>query len=339
MRARHRLSKLLLRHGHRLRRRAGLDRRARRLAARGSASTVAGDAGRRSTPTTRPCWRTAPAGTGSTTRSPRWPRDSEFTPIVRRLGCLRGISTLTGFALAVEIGDWNRFSGNSIGAFVGLTPSEHSSGQSRGAGLDHQDRQRPRPPAAGRSRLAPPRPLPAREDDAATGGRSPRPPPGSAAMPGTGGCTDRGCGSSAPQEAPHHRQRRHRPRTGRLVLVPGHPRRRRHSRSRPVVRSQRLASSARSDPRFSYEQPTSPRPATLDPRHADSSSRTAPSCGNQPAHISLTGVANDTLTTKINNASRGAAENPSRRRLTLPLDRQSLHISCRGPRGRCRRCR
>ena len=60
--------------------------------------------------------------------------DSEFTAVTRRLGCLRGISTLTGLALAVEIGDWNRFSGASIGAFVGLTPSEHSSGSSRSQG-------------------------------------------------------------------------------------------------------------------------------------------------------------------------------------------------------------
>jgi transposase len=57
--------------------------------------------------------------------------ESEFTPMVRRLGCLRGIGTLTGFALAVELGDWNRFTGNTIGSFVGLTPSEHSSGASR----------------------------------------------------------------------------------------------------------------------------------------------------------------------------------------------------------------
>ena len=57
--------------------------------------------------------------------------DSEFTPVVRRLGCLRGISTLTGFALAVEIGDWHRFTGNTIGSFVGLVPTEHSSGSSR----------------------------------------------------------------------------------------------------------------------------------------------------------------------------------------------------------------
>ena len=57
--------------------------------------------------------------------------DSEFTPAVRRLGCLRGLSTLTGFALAVEIGDWHRFTGNTIGSFVGLVPSEYSSGASR----------------------------------------------------------------------------------------------------------------------------------------------------------------------------------------------------------------
>jgi transposase len=57
--------------------------------------------------------------------------DSEFTTTVRRLGCLRGVSTLTGFALAVEVGDWSRFTGNTIGSFVGLVPSEHSSGSSR----------------------------------------------------------------------------------------------------------------------------------------------------------------------------------------------------------------
>jgi transposase len=60
--------------------------------------------------------------------------DSEFTPIVRKLCCLRGVSTLTGFALAVEIGDWDRFTGSSIGAYLGLVPSEYSSGQSRRQG-------------------------------------------------------------------------------------------------------------------------------------------------------------------------------------------------------------
>lgn len=46
--------------------------------------------------------------------------DCEFTPALRPLGCLRGIGTLTGFALAVEVGDWNRFTGKTIGSFIGL---------------------------------------------------------------------------------------------------------------------------------------------------------------------------------------------------------------------------
>src|SRR5699024_4460865 len=60
--------------------------------------------------------------------------DSQSSPLARRLGCLRGISSLTGLALAVEIGDWHRFTGATIGSFVGLVPSEHSSGQSRSQG-------------------------------------------------------------------------------------------------------------------------------------------------------------------------------------------------------------
>src|SRR6185312_11250092 len=60
--------------------------------------------------------------------------EGEFSPLTRRLACLRGISTLTGFALAVEIGDWDRFTGASIGAYLGLVPSEYSSGTSRTQG-------------------------------------------------------------------------------------------------------------------------------------------------------------------------------------------------------------
>ncbi|MGH8581984.1 MAG: IS110 family transposase [Gammaproteobacteria bacterium] len=57
--------------------------------------------------------------------------DSEFTAVTDRLGCLRGVATLTGFALAVEIGDWNRLTGRSIGAYLGLVPTESSSGARR----------------------------------------------------------------------------------------------------------------------------------------------------------------------------------------------------------------
>ena len=60
--------------------------------------------------------------------------DSAYTPVVSRLGCLRGVSTLTGFGLAVEIGDWRRLTGRSIGAYLGLVPTEDSTGSSRSQG-------------------------------------------------------------------------------------------------------------------------------------------------------------------------------------------------------------
>jgi transposase len=60
--------------------------------------------------------------------------DSVFTPVVTRLGCVRGIATLTAFGLATEIGDWDRLSGRSIGAYVGLVPTENSSGGTRSQG-------------------------------------------------------------------------------------------------------------------------------------------------------------------------------------------------------------
>jgi transposase len=59
---------------------------------------------------------------------------SDYAAVVTRLGCLRGISTLTAFGLAVEIGDWTRFTGSSIGAYLGLVPTESSSGGTRSQG-------------------------------------------------------------------------------------------------------------------------------------------------------------------------------------------------------------
>lgn len=132
MRARHRLSKLLLRHGI--------------VYSDGHAWTGAHDAWLRRQRFTNPAVRMAFESGYDTVLTVKARRDqlddaitamaadSEFTPLVQRLGCLRGISTLTGFALAVEIGDWHRFSGKSIGSFVGLVPSESSSGTSRTQG-------------------------------------------------------------------------------------------------------------------------------------------------------------------------------------------------------------
>jgi transposase len=132
MRARHRLSKLLLRHG--------------RVYYDGKAWTGRHDAWLRQQSLETPAaqmaldsdYETVLAVTARRGRLDKaiveLAQDSEFTPLVRRLCCLRGVSTLTGFALAVEIGDWGRFTGNTIGSFVGLVPSEHSSGASRSQG-------------------------------------------------------------------------------------------------------------------------------------------------------------------------------------------------------------
>lgn len=61
-------------------------------------------------------------------------KEGPFTQVTRRLACLKGISTLTGFALSVEIGDWDRFTGSSIGAYLGLVPAEASSGEKTARG-------------------------------------------------------------------------------------------------------------------------------------------------------------------------------------------------------------
>jgi hypothetical protein len=52
------------------------------------------------------------------------PQTDPYRDIVARLDCLRGISTLTAMGLAVEIGDWTRFTGSTIGVYVGMVPSE-----------------------------------------------------------------------------------------------------------------------------------------------------------------------------------------------------------------------
>jgi len=54
---------------------------------------------------------------------------------VGRLRCLRGIDYLTALALVAEIGDFRRFgSAEQFMAFLGLVPSEHSSGATRRQG-------------------------------------------------------------------------------------------------------------------------------------------------------------------------------------------------------------
>jgi transposase len=58
-----------------------------------------------------------------------------WSQLIARLRCLRGIDTLSALALAAEIGDFDRFrTAEEFMAFVGLVPSERSSGEQRRQG-------------------------------------------------------------------------------------------------------------------------------------------------------------------------------------------------------------
>ena len=131
MRARHRLSKLLLRHG---------------LVYEASAWTLAHDAWLRGQRfTSRPLALAFDEGYGAVLQAKvrrdaldrviaEFAAEPPFADIVGRLCCLRGVSTLTAFALTVELGDWGRFRPQSLGPFLGLVPSEDSSGERRRLG-------------------------------------------------------------------------------------------------------------------------------------------------------------------------------------------------------------
>lgn len=131
MRSRHRLSKLLLRHG---------------LVYGGSAWTLAHEAWLcRQSFASRPLALAFDESYGAMLQA-RQRRDAldraidelagepPFAEIVGRLSCLRGVSTLTALALTVELGDWQRFRPESLGPFLGLVPSESSSGEQRRQG-------------------------------------------------------------------------------------------------------------------------------------------------------------------------------------------------------------
>ena len=131
MRARHRLSKLLLRHG---------------LVYDASAWTLAHDAWLRrqrfdSRPLQLALEESYAAAMQAKARRDLLDRaivelaaEPPFAETVGRLCCLRGVSTLTALALTVELGDWTRFRPQALGPFLGLTPSEDSSGERRRQG-------------------------------------------------------------------------------------------------------------------------------------------------------------------------------------------------------------
>ena len=181
-------------------------------------------AGTADAPTTRRWRRWPPPRTAATAwmrRSLELAAGSGFTPVTDRLACLRGISTLTGFGLAVEIGDWSRLSPATIGAYLGLVPGEHSTGESRSRRRGDQDRQQSRAPAADRGGLAPSPAVSALDKGCGAAGSVRR-----RRWPRT---RRRGQPASAhplarlrcPPQAASRGQHRDRPRIGRLVLGAG----------------------------------------------------------------------------------------------------------------------
>jgi transposase len=134
MRARHRLSKLLLRHDVRYedassrwgeRHRAWLAKVD--LGERGAQLTMSEYVGAIDALEIRR--HTLETAIGELIVSSPWAQD------VARLRCLRGIDTLSAVGLAVEIGDFHRFEHPSrLSSYLGLVPSEHSTGQSRRQG-------------------------------------------------------------------------------------------------------------------------------------------------------------------------------------------------------------
>jgi transposase len=53
--------------------------------------------------------------------------DSRHAPTIARLRCFRGIDTLSAAGLCAEVGDWERFRPKQLSGFLGIVPSEHSS--------------------------------------------------------------------------------------------------------------------------------------------------------------------------------------------------------------------
>ncbi len=134
MRARHRLSKLLLRHDVRFEGTGGAwtQRHRQWLAAvelgqRGAQATLLDYLGAIDALVVR-------RDTLESTIAELVP-DSPWAQTVARLRCLRGIDTLSAVGLCAEIGDFARFPrAGHLMSYLGLVPSEHSSGQTRRQG-------------------------------------------------------------------------------------------------------------------------------------------------------------------------------------------------------------
>ncbi len=73
-------------------------------------------------------------------------REAEFWPMVSRLRAFRGIDTPSALVIVLEVGDFHRFSrAVQLGSWLGLVPSRQQSGETDTHWSDHQDRLQVRP--------------------------------------------------------------------------------------------------------------------------------------------------------------------------------------------------
>ena len=133
MRCRHRVSKLLLLHGHvyprpsawtkahrRWLEQQRLEETASELAYLDTLAAVDGLVARKA---------------ALDERLSRLAREGEWWPTVARLRCFRGIDTLSAFVLCLEIGDFARFSRpGKLASWLGLVPALEQSGENRRQG-------------------------------------------------------------------------------------------------------------------------------------------------------------------------------------------------------------
>jgi transposase len=81
---------------------------------------------------------------------PSW----SMAPVATAIQAMRGVALINAVTIVAEVGDFSRF-GNprQLMAYLGLVPSEHSSGGAVRRGWDYKSRQSPRPTRPDRGSL------------------------------------------------------------------------------------------------------------------------------------------------------------------------------------------
>ena len=195
----------------------------------------------------------------------------------------RGIATLTALGLIAEIGDFARFSHRASSLPGWDHPDRVQLRRSAAPRPHHQGRQPPRPPAAGRVRLAlPPRATAPRHRAAARRARLAGPGPPAPPLPP----------SHRARQALDRRQRRDRPRARRLPVgrddrpAPDHPRPAQGDRRRLISRNRGGAGRPVQAARRTLDRSMRSRLATL----VRGSSRPDTVLRSRPAHLRVTVV-------------------------------------------------